>query len=43
MTTPLVHLKGMTNLSKLNLFGFEVTDAGVKELQQALPNLTITG
>ena len=37
----LVHLKRMTNLSKLEIRGTRVTDAGVRELQQALPGLTI--
>ena len=35
-------LKGLTKLSAIYLGGTEVTDAGVKDLQQALPNLKIT-
>jgi hypothetical protein len=38
----LVHLKRLTNLSELNLTSTHVTDAGAKELQQALPKLKIT-
>ena len=37
----LVHLKGMTNLTYLRLNKTQVTDAGVAELQQALPNCAI--
>ena len=37
----LPHLKSMTKLSDLNLTLTHVTAAGVKELQQALPGLTI--
>jgi hypothetical protein len=37
----LVHLKGLTNLSYLQLDGTQVTDAGVKELTRALPSLRI--
>ena len=34
-------LKALTQLSFVDLHGTRVTDVGVKELQQALPNLTI--
>ena len=34
----LVHLTGMTNLKVLNLVGTKVTDAGVAELEEALPS-----
>ena len=34
-------LKGLTNLSKLDVRYTRVTDAGVKELQQTLPNLKV--
>jgi hypothetical protein len=37
----LAHLKGLTKLSSLELANTQVTDAGVKQLQQALPNLKI--
>ncbi len=37
----LVHLKGLTILKKLSIFGSRVTAAGVKQLQQALPNCYI--
>ena len=37
----LAHLKGLTKLKKLWLTGTKVTDAGVKKLQQALPNCKI--
>jgi hypothetical protein len=37
----LIHLKGLTKLSMLDLRGTPVTDAGVNELQQALPSLRI--
>jgi CheY-like chemotaxis protein len=37
----LVHLKGLTNLRKLNLGGTKVTDAGVQDLQKVLPKVTI--
>jgi hypothetical protein len=37
----LVHLKKLTNLSKLDLRFTQVTDAGVNDLKQALSNLTI--
>ena len=37
----LEHLKGLTNLETLNLIGTQVTDAGVKNLQQELPNCEI--
>jgi hypothetical protein len=38
----LVHLKGLTNLKQLVLKGTKVTDAGVAELQKALPNCKIS-
>ncbi|MEE2707362.1 MAG: hypothetical protein VX988_09940 [Planctomycetota bacterium] len=34
-------LKGLTDLQSLTLLGTQVTDAGVKKLQQALPNCDI--
>ena len=34
--------KGMTRLSTLNLAGTSVTDAGVQDLQKALPRVRIT-
>ena len=37
----LVHLQGMTNLKILDLRDTKVTDAGVAELKQALPNCEI--
>jgi hypothetical protein len=37
----LAHLKGLAALSILTLLRTQVTDAGVKELRQALPNLRI--
>ena len=37
----LVHLKGMTNLRVLDLAYTKVTDAGVKDLQAALPKCRI--
>ena len=37
----LVHLKGMTGLQTLYLRGTKVTDAGVADLQKALPNCKI--
>jgi internalin A len=37
----LANLQGLTNLKQLNIMSTEVTNAGVKELQQALPSLTI--
>ena len=39
--TGLVHLKGLTNLQSLSLISTKVTDAGVKDLQAALPNCKI--
>jgi len=36
-----VHLKELTNLLELNLNDTQVTDDGVDELQQALPNCEI--
>ena len=37
----LVHLKGLTGLTFLALHETRVTDAAIKELQQALPGLKI--
>jgi hypothetical protein len=37
----LAHLKGLTQLSYLDLRGTQVTDAGMKELERALPGLNI--
>ena len=37
----LVHLKGLNRLQPLYLYGSQVTDAGIAELQQALPNRKI--
>ena len=37
----LQHLKGLTQLQKLDLANTKVTDAGVKDLQKALPKLEI--
>jgi len=37
----LVHLEGLTRLQWLRLVGTKVTDAGVRELQKALPNAHI--
>ena len=37
----LVHLKGLTQLQDLNLFDTDITDAGIAELQKALPNCEI--
>jgi len=36
-----VHLKGLTKLQKLFLASTKVTDAGVADLQKALPNCKI--
>ena len=41
-----VHLKGLTNLQELDLGGTnimfpQITDAGIAELQEALPNCKI--
>ena len=38
----LVHLKGLTNLKSLSLYKTQITDAGIAELQKALPNCKIT-
>jgi internalin A len=38
----LVHLKGLMSLSRLHLYRTMVTDAGVKELQSALPKCKIS-
>ena len=38
----LVHLKGLTNLQELSLYYTKVTDAGVADLQKALPNCGIS-
>ena len=37
----LLHLKGLTQLQDLNLFGTKITAAGVADLQKALPNCKI--
>jgi len=37
----LVHLKGLGNLKALDLSATRVTDDGVKQLQEALPNCAI--
>ena len=37
----LAHLKGLTKLESLLLYSTKVTNAGVKQLQQALPNCKI--
>jgi hypothetical protein len=37
----LANLKGLTKLQSLNLWGTQVTDAGVKKLRRALPNCKI--
>jgi hypothetical protein len=37
----LVHLEGLKNLDQLILIGTQVTPAGVKQLQQKLPNTKI--
>ena len=37
----LAHLKGLTNLTYLDLGKTQITDAGVAELQQALPKCRI--
>ncbi len=37
----LVHLSKLPSLSELYIDDAQITDAGVKELQQALPRLTI--
>jgi hypothetical protein len=37
----LVHLHGLTRLNMLRLTNTKVTDAGVAELQRALPNLLV--
>ena len=34
----LMHLRELSNLQQLGLSGTQVTDAGVAELQEALPN-----
>jgi hypothetical protein len=37
----LVHLKGLTKLSHLQLFATQASCAGVQELKQAVPSLVI--
>ena len=37
----LLHLKGLTKLQRLSLIETNVTDAGVADLQKALPNCKI--
>ena len=39
--TGLVHVRGLAKLRSLLLYGTKVTDAGVAELQKALPNCKI--
>jgi hypothetical protein len=39
--TGLEHLKGLTNLERLELNRTQVTDEGVRKLQEALPNCEI--
>ncbi len=39
--TGLIHLKQLVNLKRLDLIGTKVTDAGVADLQMALPNCEI--
>jgi hypothetical protein len=38
----LMHLNGLTKLRKLTLDGTKVTDAGIQDLQQALPKAKIS-
>ena len=38
----LVHLKGLNELKRLLLVGTRVTNAGVNDLKEALPNCTIS-
>jgi hypothetical protein len=40
--TGLEHLRGLTQLQLLYLGGTQITDEGVKKLQEALPNCEIT-
>ena len=37
----LVHLKGLSKLESLNLNGTKITDAGVKSIQESLPDCKI--
>ena len=37
----LVHLKGLTKLEVLSLYGTKITDAGIQELKKALPDCKI--
>jgi hypothetical protein len=37
----MMHLKCLTKLRNLNLGGTKVTDAGVRDLQKALPEVQI--
>jgi len=37
----LVHLEGLTGLHILNLGGTQVTDAGIRKLQEAIPGLAV--
>jgi hypothetical protein len=39
----LVHVKGLTRLTKLNLSSTQVTDAGIQQLKQSLPKLDVQG
>jgi hypothetical protein len=40
--TGLEHLKGLTQLQRLDLVGTKVSDAGVRKLQKALPGAYIS-
>ena len=37
----LVHLKGLTNLRTLYLYGTQITDADIADLKKALPNCRV--
>ena len=39
--TGLVHIKGLTHLQGLTLVDSQISDAGITELKQALPNCTV--
>jgi hypothetical protein len=38
----LEHLKGLTALQQLTLYGTNVTAAGVRQLKKSLPNVEVT-